>query len=313
MFPEWSADRISEKTGIWSRHISGPEEFSSDLATAAAEKLFLTMGIAKDLVDYIILCTQTPDFFLPTTSCIVHDNLGLNSGIGAVDINQGCSGYIYGLGLAKALVDSNQARTVLLLTADTYTKFLNKSDKSVRTIFGDAGTATLITNDGGEDSIRGLTYGTDGSGAGHLIVPTGGLRNGFGISPRSNPANRDLQAGNYDLYMNGPEIFNFTLQRIPSLYEEVLKRASCSPEDIDLFVFHQANQFMLEHIRKRLEIPEDKFPVVLGETGNTVSSSIPLALSKLRESGELRAGMRILSLGFGVGLSWGGAVVEWDG
>lgn len=265
------------------------------------------------MVDFVILCTQSPDFFLPTTACLVHDNLGLNSDTGAVDINQGCSGYIYGLGLAKALVDSSQANNVLLLTADTYTKFLNESDKSVRTIFGDAGTATLITNDGGQDSVRGLTYGTDGSGARHLIVPGGGLRNGFGVSPRSKPDNRELQAGDYDLYMNGPEIFNFTLKRIPLLYEEVLRKANCSPEDIDLFVFHQANQFMLEHIRKRLEIPEEKFPIVLSETGNTVSSSIPLALAKLKESGQLKSGMKVLSLGFGVGLSWGGLVLEWGG
>lgn len=312
MFPEWSADRISEKTGIWSRHIAGIDEFSSDLATAAAENLFEKLGFEKNRIDYVILCTQSPDFFLPTTACVVQSNLGLECSVGAVDLNQGCSGYIYGLSFAKALIDSRQAKNILLLTADTYTKFLNESDKSVRTIFGDAGTATLITDEAAKDEIMGLTFGTDGSGAGNLIVPNGGLRRGLRASPLSDPKLRGLRDSSYDLYMNGPEIFNFTLKRIPSLFEEVLQKANCSPDEIDLFVFHQANQFMLEHIRKRLGIPEAKFPIVLAETGNTVSSSIPLALAQLSDSGKLNPGMKIMSLGFGVGLSWAGAVIDWN-
>jgi len=310
-FPEWSVEKISSKTGIHERSIAGPDEFSSDLAVAAAERLFEEHGIDRSVVDYIIVCTQTPDFLLPSTSTIVQDRLRLPRSVGATDITLGCSGYVYGLGLAKGLIESGQARNVLLLTADTYTKLLNPADKSVRTIFGDGASATLVTDDADQERLRAFVYGSDGAGARHLIVPQGGLRDGGGIAPKSAPDARGLDASTYDLYMDGPEIFNFTLDVVPATVDQVLERAELTRDDIDLFVFHQANAFMLDHLRKKLAIEPERFFVSLERTGNTVSSTIPIALADAVQQGRLKPGMTVMLLGFGVGLSWAGSIVEW--
>ncbi|UOQ57709.1 ketoacyl-ACP synthase III [Leucobacter allii] len=311
-FPEWSVEKISAKTGIHRRHIAGEDEFSSDLAIAAGRALLERRGIDPETIDYVIVCTQSPDYFLPTTACIVHAGLGLRQNSGAADLNLGCSGYVYALGQAKGLIESGQASRVLVITADTYTKFVNPADKSVRTIFGDGAAATLVAAEDTEtEGIGAITYGTDGTGAGHLVVPHGGLRRGTDIAPKSAPAARDLESSGYDLFMDGPEIFNFTLRVVPESVQAILEQAELGLDDIDLFVFHQANAFMLEHLRKKLKVPTEKFFVALAETGNTVSSSIPIALAEAERQGALRPGMRVMLLGFGVGLSWGGLIVTW--
>lgn len=310
-FPEWSVEKISGKTGIDRRHISGADEFSSDLAIAAARRLFEREGIDPQSIDYVILCTQSPDYYLPSTACIVQDALGIPTSAGATDITLGCSGYVYALGLAKGLIESGQARNVLVVTADTYTKFINPADKSVRTIFGDGAAATLVTSDGSDTALTAFTYGTDGAGGKSLIVPNGGLRAGSALQPKADTAVRDLVESGYDLYMDGPDIFNFTLRVVPETVEEILAKAQLEQDDIDLFVFHQANAFMLEHLRKKLTVPAEKFFVSLAESGNTVSSTIPIALADAERQGALIPGMRVMMLGFGVGLSWGGLVATW--
>ncbi|MEV4666870.1 3-oxoacyl-ACP synthase III family protein [Microbacterium sp. LWO12-1.2] len=310
-FPEWSVEKISGKTGIDRRHISGADEFSSDLAIAAARRLFEREGIDPQSIDYVILCTQSPDYYLPSTACIVQDALGIPTSAGATDITLGCSGYVYALGLAKGLIESGQARNVLVVTADTYTKFINPADKSVRTIFGDGAAATLVTSDGSDTALTAFTYGTDGAGGKSLIVPNGGLRAGSALQPKADTAVRDLVESGYDLYMDGPDIFNFTLRVVPETVEEILAKAQLEQDDIDLFVFHQANAFMLEHLRKKLKVPAEKFFVSLAESGNTVSSTIPIALADAERQGALIPGMRVMMLGFGVGLSWGGLVATW--
>jgi 3-oxoacyl-[acyl-carrier-protein] synthase-3 len=197
------------------------------------------------------------------------------------------------------------------VTADTYTKFINPADKSVRTIFGDGAAATLVTDDGDAAAITAMTYGTDGSGGKSLIVPNGGLRSGAALQPKADASARELVASGYDLYMDGPDIFNFTLRVVPETVEQILAKAGLEQEDIDLFVFHQANAFMLEHLRKKLKVPAEKFFVSLAESGNTVSSTIPIALADAERQGALTSGMRVMLLGFGVGLSWGGLVATW--
>jgi 3-oxoacyl-[acyl-carrier-protein] synthase-3 len=310
-FPEWSVEKISSKTGIDRRHIAAEDEYSSDLAIAAGRSLLVKNDIDPASIDYLIVCTQSPDYFLPSTACIVQDALGLPTSAGATDITLGCSGYIYALGLAKGLIESGQASMILVITADTYTKFVNPADKSVRTIFGDGAAATLIADDGGPSSITAMTYGTDGAGAKSLIVPNGGLRKGGDIQPKADIAVRELISSGYDLYMDGPDIFNFTLRVVPSTVDEILHKAGLKRDDIDLFVFHQANAFMLEHLRKKLGVPAEKFFVSLAESGNTVSSTIPIALTDAVQQGRLTSGMRVMMLGFGVGLSWGGLVATW--
>lgn len=310
-FPEWSVEKIGAKTGIRTRHIAGDDVYSSDLASEAARRVFEQSGIDPQEIDFLILCTQSPDYFMPITAGIVHGKLGLRYGIGATDINLGCSGYVYGLGLAKGLIETSIASKVLLLTVDTYTRYLNPRDKSVRTIFGDGAAATIVSGDSETPRITAVSYGTDGSGAGALIVPRGGLGDGVKVTPKSAPEARSLTPSRYDLYMDGPAIFNFTLEVVPSTVRRVLSEAGLVEDDIDLYVFHQANAFMLEHLRKKLGIDSGRFFVSLENSGNTVSSTIPIALAEAEHSGVLKKGMRVMLMGFGVGLSWGGLITIW--
>jgi 3-oxoacyl-[acyl-carrier-protein] synthase-3 len=310
-FPEWSVDKIASKTGIDTRHIVAAGDYSSDLATRAAQQLFSRLSIDPLSIDFVIVCTQSPDFYMPSTAGIVQHNLGLRHGVGATDMNLGCSGFIYALGLSKGLIETGIAQNVLVLTVDTYSRFVNGADKSVRTLFGDGAAATLISGGAVTEALRGFVYGTDGTGAGSLIVPNGGLRDGTDVSPQSDPAARGLQSNGYDLFMDGPAIFNFTLEVVPPTVEKVLGSAGLEASEIDLFVFHQANAFMLEHLRKKLGIDEQRFYVSMSDTGNTVSSTIPIALVHAEREGKLVRGMKVMLVGFGVGLSWGGLVVTW--
>jgi 3-oxoacyl-[acyl-carrier-protein] synthase-3 len=306
-FPEWTAKGIEDKTGIQQRHIAGDEECSSDLAVAAAQRLFEEGQCAPGDIDFLLLCTQSPDYFLPTSACLVQDRLGLPVSIGALDFNLGCSGYVYGLSLAKGLIETGQARNVLLLTAETYSKFLDSNDKSTRALFGDAAAATLIAaldSPDGDEYVGPFVFGTDGAGASNLIVQGGALRE------RATASAHDDQPKH--LHMNGPEIFSFTLRSVPLATMELLRRASLRIEDIDLFVFHQANEFMLDHLRRKLSIPKDRFFVGLRDVGNTVSSTIPIALRDAADEGRLRPGNRVVLVGFGVGYSWGATLIRWS-
>lgn len=286
-FPDWSEDKIFSKTGIKQRHIIDDDKKASDLAINAASKLLLNNK--DDNIDYIIYCTQSPDYPLPTTACIIQDKLKLSINCGAIDVNLGCSGFVYGLGLSKALIDSGQSNTILLLNADTYTKYIRKEDKNVRVIFGDAGTATLITNKPSGGFIKGpFVYGTDGSGKNNLIV---------------------LPEGH--LFMNGPEIFAFTMKVIPSLIIDSLKKAKLSINDIDLFIFHQANSFMIKHLQKKLSIPDSKFLIDFEDVGNTVSCTIPIVLKRTLIKNKINSGNKIMLVGFGVGYSWATTIIEW--
>lgn len=307
--PEWSVEKISNKTGIHERRIVDKETFASDLAVMACEKLFQEYSIDKSTIDFILLCTQSPDYFLPTTACVLQERLGLSKNIGALDFNLGCSGYVYGLGLAKGLIASNSAKNVLLITAETYSKFIHQDDKSNRTLFGDAAAATLISIDGDGLLIGDLIYGTDGSGAKNLIVKNGGLKNRQlkGIDIRSDEG--EYISNDDFLYMNGSEIFKFTVENVPILVKSVLEKNNKKLEDINLFVFHQANKFMLDFIRKKIGIDENLFFYFLENCGNTVSSTIPIALKEALNQDKIKEADTVLLAGFGVGYSWGGCML----
>jgi len=312
-FPEWQVKKIEDKTGIRERHIAGNDECASDLAMGAARKLFEGGACRPGDIDYLLFCTQSPDYFLPSTACLLQDRLGIPISAGALDFNLGCSGFVYGLGLAKGLIETGQAGRVLLVTAETYSKFLHSRDKSVRTIFGDAAAATLIeTVDGdGGPYIGPFVFGTDGRGAEDLIVPTGGMR-------RSRSAETaivmEAESGNWrsqdNLYVNGPKIFEFTLRVVPQSIDTLLRKAGKRMEEIDFFVLHQANQFILDHLRGKMKIPSERFSVALSNTGNTVSSTIPIALKDARDSGQLGSNWLTMLVGFGVGYSWGATLVR---
>jgi 3-oxoacyl-[acyl-carrier-protein] synthase-3 len=307
----WTEEKIFEKTGIRERRLAAGDEFVSDMAVKAAEKVFARGEVQRGDIDFILLCTQSPDYFLPTTACLVQERLGLPTRAGALDFNLGCSGFIYGLGLAKGLVETGQARKVLLLTSETYSKFIHPKDASVRTLFGDAAAATVVTAvEGGTERIGPFVYGTDGSGAGNLIVPAGGMRTPRRAdAPEEEDANGNRRTIN-NLYMNGPEIFTFTLKNVPELVEGLLGASGLAMDQVDLYVFHQANAFMLEALRRKIRIPKDRFVVNLAETGNTVSSTIPLALAQCLAEQRLVPGMTAMLAGFGVGYSWGATLVR---
>lgn len=311
IFPEWSADKISNKTGIYQRRIASADEFTSDMAYKAAERLFEEYQIDRNQIDFILLCTQSPDYILPTTACILQDRLKIPTTAGALDFNLGCSGYVYGLSLAKGLVAANIAKNVLLITAETYSKFINELDKGNRTIFGDGAAATLISAKEGLCKIADFVLGTDGSGAENLMVKNGGSRNA--VKTGTDIFDDEVFIKNDDnLYMNGSEIFSFTAKNVPVLVNAMLSKSELVLDDINLFVFHQANEFMLNYIRKKIGIPEDKFYLFFGHCGNTVSSTIPIALYDAIKTKSIKEKDKVLLAGFGVGYSWGSTILNFN-
>ncbi|SHH77270.1 ketoacyl-ACP synthase III [Desulfofustis glycolicus] len=314
-FPEWSVEKIEQKTGIRIRRVSAENECASDLGVRAVEKLFSSGVCDREQIDYLLLCTQSPDFLLPSTSCIMQDRLRLRKTCGALDFNLGCSGYVYGLGLAKGLVETGQAENVLLITAETYSKHIHQGDKSVRTLFGDAAAATLIqSNSSGESKtyIGPFVYGTDGSGSSNLIIPAGGMRLPCSVETSITIEDANGNTRSLDnLYMNGSEIFTFTLNAVPKAINKLLLAANRNLGEIDLFVFHQANKFMLDYLRKKIRIDNEKFYVSFKNYGNTVSSTIPLALKDAYLDNKLHKDDLVMIVGFGVGYSWAATLVRW--
>lgn len=314
-FPAWRIQEIEEKTGISERHVAAAGECASDLAAAAARKLFDSGACTAADIDFILFCTQTPDYLLPTTACLLQDRLGVPTSAGALDFNLGSSGYVYGLALAQGLIEKGNARRVLLLTADTYSKLIHPADKSVRTIFGDAAAATLVSGmDAAEPALGPFVFGSDGRGGRNLMVPASALR--VPRSPETSAVTAD-SSGNLrtaeNLFMDGGEIFAFTLRAVPKLARELLERAGRKQEEIDLFVLHQPNRIMLNTLRRQMRIPEDRFYIHLAGCGNTASASIPLALAAARDDGRLRPGSLVMLVGFGGGYSWAATLVRWVG
>jgi len=307
--PKWSESKIYRKTGIRSRRVV-KDELVSDLAVGAAKRLFDEYGIDRNSIDFLLLCTQSPDYFLPTTACIVQHSLDLPTSTGAIDFNLGCSGFVYGLSLAQGLLSTGAASTILLIMSETYTRHIHPMDKSTRTIFGDGAAATLLDK---EDipRIGRFVLGTDGSGAPNLIVPSGGMARPRSVDTAKETTDEDGNIRSMDnIYMNGPEIFSFTLRAVPDMVRRTLERNDLSSEEIDMYVFHQANRFILENLRDRLEIPEDRFYIDVEETGNTVSATIPIAIRNALDKELIQEGSKVLIAGFGVGYSWGATVLR---
>lgn len=308
-FPAWDMELIESKTGIAVRHIAAPDECSSDLGVAAAEKLFREYDVDRESIDFLLLCTQTPDYPLPTTACLMQSRLGLRTNTGALDFNLGCSGFVYGLGLADGLIQSGSAKRVLLVTAETYSKFIHPTDRSLRTIFGDGAAATLLEA-ADTPSLSAFQYGTDGEGADTLLVAEGGARP---VEDAHTPRHRKRWPS--ALYMDGPSLINFTVAQVPKVIDQILELSKLDDEAIDLFLLHQATRKMLEQLQTRLGLTEARMPIALETCGNTVSSTIPILIDHLRREGRLTPGMRNMLIGFGVGWSWAGCVWEetWQG
>ncbi|NQU26230.1 MAG: ketoacyl-ACP synthase III [Candidatus Nealsonbacteria bacterium] len=311
--PDWRMDELYEKSGISARHVAGDDETASDLGYNAAARLLHRSVVPPEEIDYLIYCTQSPDHFLPSAACVLQKRLGLGTHVGAFDYNLGCSGFIYGLQIAKSMVTSGVTRNVLLITADTYSKFIHARDRTVRTLFGDGAAATLIGRSDGPGRIGDFVVGTDGTGADKMIVPAGGLR--MPSSPETADEitdDADCTRSKDNLFMDGPAIFSFVITTVPRTLKALLQKTGLSSDDVDWYVYHQANKYMLEHLARRSKIPDDKMIIDVETTGNTVSASIPIAIQRSVEAGKIRVGHRLVLVGFGVGYSWGACDVVWE-
>lgn len=288
-------DRLEKKLGIKERRVVNHNESAFDLAKKVCAKI--SHKELKD-IDFLIYCTQTPEYFLPSTACVLQNEIGLQKTSGAFDFNLGCSGYIYGLAMAKSFLNTGIATKVLFVTSETYSKHIHKEDWSNRAIFGDAATATIIDK---EDlgNLGEFDLGTDGEGAENLIVKGGAGRSNF---------NQDFKRDNL-LYMNGPEVFKFTLDNVPLTVNACLEKNGRTIESVDFVIFHQANVYMLKNLRKKVGIEESKFYINVEKIGNTVSNTIPIALEDSMKRGLIKSGDCVLLCGFGVGYSWGSTII----
>jgi 3-oxoacyl-[acyl-carrier-protein] synthase-3 len=297
--------KVVSMTGITGRNVATSSVCTSDLCFDAARRLLGDLGWKSDSVDALVFVTQTPDYRLPATACVLQDRLGLSSRCAAFDVNIGCAGFVYGLSVCASLVDAGMER-VLLLTGDTLSKFVNPADKSCIFLFGDAGTATAIERGSNQLSF---VLGSDGEGAQHLMIPAGMCREPGEAGSHSAV---ECEGGNirsrHQLYMNGAEVMNFTLRALPRLWDELALIDPTPGMPFDAVVMHQANQFILNALAKRLNISPDKVPSTLSRFGNTSSASIPITIAdQLADKFSQSAGKMVL-MGFGVGWSWAGCI-----
>jgi|TARA_B110000914_G_C15462916_1_gene446799 3-oxoacyl-[acyl-carrier-protein] synthase-3 len=289
--------RMIGKIGINSRRIADKNIFSNDLAVSSAKKILKNYN--SKIIDFLIFCTNTPEYSLPTNACILQDKLGLKKNIGAMDIILACSGYIYSLSIAKSLILSGQAKNILLITSDTYSKFIKKENIKTRILFGDGSSSTLISDKKKKNSfeVKNFSYGTDGSGYKNAVISNFGAR--YWKNNQQNGDNLDL---------NGPGIYEFALKEVPIAVNDFLKQNSLNIKKIDYFVFHQANEYIIQSLKKKLNIPKEKLLMNMLGIGNTSSSSIPIVLSKYLD--KIPKNKKILLIGFGGGLSWGISLIS---
>ena len=307
--------RFIKKIGVKCRHICGKDEAAGDLAFNAAEKLFAEYNLDRHETDFILLCTQHPDHLGPHTSAHLQHRLGLKKSVGTMDISLGCSGYIYGLAVAKGLIETGLAKKILFITSSVYTKYINVRDTSTRPLFGDGATSTWIEGvDEAQESLRAFVFGSDGSRYDKLIIPVGGSR----FMPRDNPEifstdENNNYRSNYEIFMDGMAITYFTLREVPPLVENILSAAKLIRSDLDYCIFHQANKFMMTYLRDKAGLNDVPFHNDISETGNLVSGSVPLAIEQVVKNFGATNLKRVMLAGYGVGLSWAGCIADLSG
>jgi len=305
--PDWDMDEVVKRTGVHERRVCAPGETATDLAQRACERLLDRLSFPRSQVGAMILCTQSPDYIMPPSACLLQHRLGLPTTVAAFDYTLACSGFVYGLFLADALVRSGALDNVLLATADSYSRYLHPDDRSTVSLFGDGGAAALICRAGDDqEGIGRFVLGTDGGSAERFMIPAGGAR-----VPRSSESAEDPRRSPNHVCMDGPGVLAFVRERIPGTVRQLLDESGLQMRDIDLVVFHQASALSLEYLVKWLKVPAEKVFLGIAKVGNTVSASIPIALRDAELAGRLAPGQRVLLAGFGVGLSWAACVVRW--
>lgn len=308
-FPGTSADGLYKLSGIRRRGLADDDHTPADLAFFAAQELFARNPEARQEIEALIFCSEGPDYKAPATACLLHARLGLKPSCLALDIPAGCTGFVNGLMVAKSLINSGAIAHVLLLTAEIPTRVIDSNDLHLRMLFGDGACASLVSHSR-EEKVGNFVFGTDGAGAHHLWVERSGFRDPADSAWLEQNRHDPKQMKYGKMIMDGKEILHFSLTRVPQLIIDTLSRNSLKKEDIDLYVFHQASAIILKSLKKKCSIPDDKFYVHLEECGNTVSSSIPLALAHAREQGRLHPGQKVMLVGFGIGLSWAATVIH---
>lgn len=288
--------KIVAMAGIKRRHVVDANTRASDLCRIAARQLLDSLNWSADSIDALIFVTQSPDYFLPSTASLLHRDLGLPKQSAVFDVGLGCSGYPYGLWLASMILNTSTAKRVLLLNGETPSLFTHPEDRSTVLLFGDAGSASALEKGG--DAPWGFQLYSDGNGYSDLIIPGGGFRTPHPEEDRDR-----------FLHMNGTNLFNFTAQQVPDLINETLKLMEFSVDDVDSFIFHQSNQFLMRHIAKKCALPQEKTPIILAEYGNTGGPSVPLTLTTYYGDNQPDSIQRAMLLGYGVGLSWGSALI----
>ncbi|HOY60813.1 MAG TPA: ketoacyl-ACP synthase III [Verrucomicrobiota bacterium] len=299
-FAPEEVDKVVKMAGVRTRHLASERTCSSDLCVAAARHVLDQLDWTPASVEALIFVTQTPDYLLPSTACLAQHRLGLTDTCAAFDVGLGCSGYPYGLWLAAMMLTGGGLSRILLLHGETPSRFAAKSDRAVALLFGDAGSATAIEAWPGSDGAQWwFSLHSDGSGWRDLILEGGGFRNRESDDPRF-----------HCVAMDGAKIFNFTLKRVPSVVEETLRQSGNTPETVDYFIFHQSNLFIMRHLAKVLHIPEAKLPLTIQRFGSVGGPSVPLTLAQGGLERPLDRALRLLIVGYGVGLSWGTALVS---
>ena len=304
--------KVMSGAGIRNRRVAAQGVLGSDMAVEAAQTLLATSGTDPASVDLLIHCTQSPDYFLPTTACIMHQRLGLSKTCAAFDLNLGCSQYVYALSVAHSMIQSGVANKALVTTGDNFTTTLHPMDRSIVPLMGDAGSATLIGPVPDARGFLGFELGTDGSGHHYLCIPDGGFRNPIGET--SSIAATDAEGNTRaprNFFMNGAAVFHFAISTVPKAIQALLGKLNLAHEQIDLFLFHQANKYMIDYLAKKLKIGPEKTHVHLEDIGNTSGTSMPIVLKEAWKSGKVKPGSLVLMIVFGVGLSWAATVVRW--
>ena len=303
-FGENSVKSFSKMTGVKTRYVSHENQTSSDLCFVASKNLLKHLKWEKESIDALIFVTQTPDYPIPATACVLHKRLGLSRDCIAFDVNLGCSGYVYGIHLVASLMQNTSIKRALLLAGDTSNKKISPFDKSSAMLFGDSGSATAMERtDSDLDRIEFLMK-TDGNGFKSIIIPSGAFRNPNGKHERYEFAEGIIRS-DYELYMNGVEVLNFTISDVVDTINEFKEKFKTNTDRVDMFVLHQANLFMLKAMAKKAKIPLDRMPISLDRYGNTSVTSIPLTICDACERIEEKKELNLVCAGFGVGLSWG--------
>lgn len=309
--PDWDIERIEKKSGVKSRHVAELGQTALDLAIKAVEKVLSAGMVSKDEIQAIIFCTQSPDYIMPSNSFLIHKYFNFDEDVWTLDYNLACSGYIYGLAISKGIVAAGLAKKILLITAETYSKYINPKDRSTSILFGDAAAASIISDDK-ERGIVDVILSSSGEKFDTFYIPAGGCK-----MPRNTHTKETIvdHSGNVrnmeNIHMNGFAVWQFISKKVSEQINKLLIRNNLNVLDIDLFIFHQASQLTLDSLVKMLKINEDKVFFNLENIGNTISSSIPIALKDAEDNGRLKKGDLILLSGFGVGLSWGSIIMKY--